>query len=137
MEETQFNNVIGELGKLTGIVQEGFRAVHQRQDYANGRLTKHEDRLNKIDTMEALTASDVKEIKNKSGESRGEKSKWIDRGLMLLIGIILQGIVLVLIRTNIIDVTPAPKTQADVAQRLIELEAQTKQLNLQVQENKK
>lgn len=37
--------LVQDISELKGIVTEGFRAVHQRQDTANGKLSKHEDSI--------------------------------------------------------------------------------------------
>ena len=48
-QQQQLNNIERTLGRLEGVVSEGFKGVHNRQDIANGRTSKLETRVNKIE----------------------------------------------------------------------------------------
>lgn len=47
-----------QIAKLQGIVEEGFKGVHARQDVTNGRIGKAEIRLQELEEKERFNAGE-------------------------------------------------------------------------------
>lgn len=60
--DNQDFQIAQQIAKLEGIVTEGFRAIHQRQDTANGRTGKIEERVGKIEKEQTYNAGKQKSV---------------------------------------------------------------------------
>ena len=56
-----------QIAELRGVVVEGFKGVHQRQDIANGRTGKVEQRVDKLESDNATS----------KGRSQGRWRLWL------------------------------------------------------------
>lgn len=136
MPESEFHNVISKLGELTGIVQEGFRAVHQRQDTANGKLSRQEEKVNHLEIAVAKNADSQKRMEDKDRGQSSEKTKWLDRFWTIGLAVLCNVGLLVLLRTGIVDINPIPKTPQEIQDKTIELKAEILKLQAATKQSK-
>lgn len=127
--ETLHGAILKALGVLEGKVDSGFTNTNQRLDTLNSKVATHEGRLNGMDVAEARKSARLDAVVSAQGAQSSVKAKWIDRGALMVITIILQLFFLLLIRIGIIDVNPIPPaTPQEIEQRTIELRAEAEKL---------
>lgn len=138
METEQLHGqILKTLGVLEGKVDVGFTNTHQRLDALNGKVATHEGRLNGMDVAEARRSARIDVLIQAQGNQNSVKSKWIDRGLMFSIGIILQLFLITLIRAGIIDINPIPAgSPEEIQSRAIDLQAEAEKLKAQLEQQK-
>jgi len=44
------DEILRAIGRLEGAMTEGFKAIHARQDVANGKLIKHDEKIDELES---------------------------------------------------------------------------------------
>lgn len=80
--------LLEKIDNLTTKVDEGFKGVHARQDLANGKLTKHEGLITKLEKADIKMGAELKAgaVQRKSG-----RGTWIAFTTLISIVLLLLG----------------------------------------------
>lgn len=103
MEQRETHQLIQEFGLLRGTMEEGFKGTHRRQDIANGRMAKLEDRVDAIEKDDIRVAGFITENTESRKRSQSVRDVWIDRLLLFVLFLAGQLSLVVLLKTNIIN----------------------------------
>lgn len=80
MQTTDLDDVILAIGRLEGKVETGFDGVKQRLDYANGRLNKHDEKIQALQSFQDKLVGKQTALSAASGIVFGLLGAWISRG---------------------------------------------------------
>lgn len=74
--------IIRAIGQLEGKISVGFEGVHKRQDIANSRTNKLEERVNKLEITDSGVITELHALKEKQSGVSNEQNKWKDRMIL-------------------------------------------------------
>lgn len=131
MENEQHTQIMVALGKLETRVTDGFQTTNTHLTQLNSKVATHEGRLNHMDVEDGKLQGVIEALKNTDREDSMVKSKWVERGVGLLLYLIGFLAVLLLVRSGILNLDKNPQTLEEVQQQMIELQAEAQKLHLQ------
>lgn len=97
------NEILEKIGNLQGTMDEGFKGVHRRQDVANGRMAKVEDRVDRLEKEGVRIEGAIAHNTEYTESFNQAKNKWIDRGLNFILYIIGLLAFTILVKTGILN----------------------------------
>lgn len=131
--EALHSQILNSLGKLEGKQETGFSGVHQRLDVLNGKVSKHEGQLQQIAIQDTKVDAFLETLKSSQRKESTFRSKWLDRILMIVFMAIIQGVLLLFIRSGILNLEKTPTNVNEITERAIQLNAEASKLQLELQ----
>ena len=104
MDKDYHKEIMRAIGTLEGSVKMGFKGIHERQDTANGRLAKNEEKISKLEVADGKMLERISNTEKKGTLNAKEQGKWKDRLLMFVLYIIGVLIYTGLLKLGIINI---------------------------------
>lgn len=125
-EKGNHNEIMRSLGKLEATTS----GINIHLSQLNGAVAKHEGQLQHMAIEDSKLSLYLETIKASQAQEKSFRGKWSDRILMLVFMGILQGLLLLFIRSGILNLEQTPTTSAGIEQKVIDLKAQAEKLQV-------
>jgi len=122
----------GEIMSVLGELKGDQTATNQHLAQLNSKVASHEGRLNTMDVEDGKLGLIISALKEAQGKDSTLKEKWLDRGSVLVITVLLQLGLLLLVRSGVVHLETTPSTPEEISQKVVELQAEVLKLQGQI-----